>query len=89
MPKGYSLSQNYPNPFNPVTNIQFSIPNSGTVNLTVFDASGRETESLVNEQLSAGTYNYELDASHLSSGLYFYKLVTNEFTDVKKMILVK
>ncbi len=89
VPSAFALSQNYPNPFNPVTNIKFSIPKSASVMLTVFDVSGRQVAELVNEQLSAGSYNFDFNASHLSSGVYFYKLVSNEFTDVKKMILVK
>ncbi len=89
VPSEFTLSQNYPNPFNPVTNIKFSIPKQGNVKLVVFDISGREVAELVNENLSAGIYNYDFNASHLSSGAYFYKLVSNEFTEVKKMILVK
>ncbi len=89
VPEKFELSQNYPNPFNPVTNIKFSIPKQGNVKLVVFDITGRQVAELVNEQLSAGSYNFDFNASGLSSGAYFYKLVTNEFTDVKKMILVK
>jgi hypothetical protein len=89
IPSWYELQQNYPNPFNPITNIKFSIPKAGSVKLVVFDISGREVAKLVNEQLSAGIYNFDLNTSHLSSGVYFYKLFTNEFTEVKKMILVK
>ena len=89
IPQIYSLSQNYPNPFNPVTNIKFSIPKSGNVRLVVYDAAGKQVAELVNEQLSAGTYKADFNAANLSSGVYFYKLVTNEFTEVKKMALVK
>ncbi len=89
VPSKFELNQNYPNPFNPVTNIKFSIPKAGSVKLVVFDVSGREVAELVDEQLSAGIYNYDFNASHLSSGVYFYKLITSEFTEVKKMILVK
>jgi len=85
----YSLEQNYPNPFNPVTNIKFSVPKTGIVKLTVFDAAGRETATLFNGELSAGTYNYDFDASHLASGIYFYKLESGDFTQTKKMVLVK
>ena len=85
----FSLSQNYPNPFNPVTNIKFQMPNSGPVKITVFDIAGREVAELVNQNLSAGTYNVDFDASHLSSGAYFYRLQTKDFTSVKKMILIK
>ncbi len=89
IPNDYSLSQNYPNPFNPVTNIKFSIPNSGIVTLKVYDITGKQTAELVNQNLNAGSYTVDFDASHLSSGTYFYRLSTEGFTDVKKMILVK
>ena len=89
IPVEYTLQQNYPNPFNPVTNINFSIPKSGIVKLTVYDASGRETATLFNGRLSAGTYNYDFDASQLASGIYFYKLESDDFTQTKKMVLVK
>ncbi len=89
IPQEYSLGQNYPNPFNPITNITIQIPNSGLVKLTVFDISGKEVAVLVNEELNAGTYNVDFDASHLASGTYFYRMEAIGFTDVKKMILVK
>lgn len=89
VPAEFVLSQNYPNPFNPVTNINFSIPKAGIVKLVVFDAAGKQVAKLVNKQLSAGTYKYDFNASHLSSGIYFYRLETAGFTDVKKMTLVK
>jgi hypothetical protein len=89
IPQNFSLSQNYPNPFNPVTNITFSIPKAGYVKLTVFDITGKEITKLVNGGLSAGTYNADFNASSLSSGAYFYRLETEGFTDIKKMILVK
>ena len=89
IPSGFSLEQNYPNPFNPVTNIKFSIPKSGMVTLKIFDVSGREVAQLINENLSVGSYNYDFNASHLSSGVYFYRISSEGFTDVKKMILVK
>lgn len=89
VPEGFSLGQNYPNPFNPITNIKIQMPNSGLVKLTVFDISGKEVAVLVNEELNAGTYNVDFDASHLASGTYFYRMEAIGFTDVKKMILVK
>ena len=89
IPSGFSLEQNYPNPFNPVTNIKFSIPKSGAVTLKVFDVSGREVSQLIKENMSAGSYNYDFNASHLSSGVYFYRLETEGFTDIRKMMLVK
>jgi murein DD-endopeptidase MepM/ murein hydrolase activator NlpD len=89
IPASYSIGQNYPNPFNPVTNIKFSIPKTGEVILKVYDISGKEVTELINRSLNAGTYNYDFDASHLSSGIYFYTLVSGDFTGTKRMVLVK
>lgn len=89
IPDGFSLQQNYPNPFNPSTKIKFAIPVSSFVKLAVYDMLGREVSSLVNEQLNAGTYEYEFEAAGLNSGIYFYKISTESFSDVKKMILIK
>lgn len=89
IPSGFSLEQNYPNPFNPVTNIRFSVPQNGQVKLAVYDISGREIARLVDQTLNAGSYTYSFDASDLSSGIYFCKMVTPGFNSVKKMILVK
>lgn len=89
IPGKYSLAQNYPNPFNPETNIKFSLPEQGYVRLVIYDISGSEISSPVDEVLNAGSYSFNWNASHLSSGVYFYKLVTENFTDVKKMVLVK
>lgn len=89
VPDKFSLSQNYPNPFNPGTKIKFSIPEQQNVKLLVFDVLGREVNSIALGSLSAATYVYDLDASRLTSGTYFYRLVTDKFTDTRKMILVK
>lgn len=89
IPDGYNVSQNYPNPFNPVTNIKFSILKAAFVNIAVHDITGKEIAVLVNEQLSAGTYNTNWDAAKFSSGVYFYRIRAGNFTEVKKMILVK
>ena len=89
VPQRFSLKQNYPNPFNPVTNINFSIPKTGLVKLTVYDAAGKITAELFNGELEAGTYNYDFDASQLASGIYFYKLESNDFSQTKKMVLIK
>ncbi len=89
IPDGFSLSQNYPNPFNPLTNIRFSVPKSGFVKLTVFDVLGRKVETLVNENLNAGTYNADWNALNHSSGVYFYRLDTDELSLTKMMILMK
>jgi photosystem II stability/assembly factor-like uncharacterized protein len=89
IPDKFSLSQNYPNPFNPLTNIEFSVPEKSFVKLTIFDITGRTVEVLVNEQLSAGTYKADWNAANYSSGVYFYKIEGNAFTETKKMILTK
>lgn len=86
----YSLKQNYPNPFNPTTTIAFALPNDSPVRLTVFDSNGRQIAELVNEQLSAGSYEIPFDASALSSGVYFYRLTAGTaFTQTNKMMLLK
>ncbi len=89
IPEKFHLYQNYPNPFNPVTNIKFDIVKAGMVKLTVFDITGKSVSTLVNEQLGAGSYNYDFDAAGLASGIYFYKIETPELVSIKKMILVK
>ena len=88
-PSGYELSQNYPNPFNPSTNIKFSIPSDGNVSFKIYDLNGREVEGYVNGFLQRGSYNVEFDGSGFASGIYFYELRTDNFTDRKKMILLK
>lgn len=88
-PGSFLLSQNYPNPFNPVTNIKFSIPAAEFVSLKIYDVTGREAAELVNEQLSAGTYKIDFDATKLSSGTYFYSISAGSFTEIKKMTLIK
>ena len=89
VPDKFSLKQNYPNPFNPATNIEFDVPKSGVVRLRIFNSLGKEVSSLVNENLSPGTYRTTWDASALSSGIYFYKLESESFTSTKKMFLIK
>lgn len=88
-PDNYSLSQNYPNPFNPVTRISYAIPNDGFVTLKVYDIIGREVAKIINETKTAGYYTVDFDASKLASGIYFYKLQSGSFTNVKRMVLVK
>jgi len=85
----YELQQNYPNPFNPSTNIQFSVPQSSYVTLEVYNLVGERVGILVSEQLSAGTYNYDWNASNLTSGIYFYRLQAADFVETKKMMLLK
>ncbi len=88
-PQSYSLSQNYPNPFNPVTHLEFGITELEFVSLKVYDVLGNEIKTLVNEMKTPGAYNIEFDGSNLSSGIYFYKITAGEFTEVKKMTLLK
>lgn len=85
----YSLEQNYPNPFNPVTNINYQLPSSEKVSLKIFDMNGREIETLVDDFQAAGYYNVNFHSKNISSGVYFYKLTTNDFSDTKRMILLK
>ncbi len=89
VPSDFSLKQNYPNPFNPVTNIKFSIPKSSFVKITVFDITGREVTKLVNENMNAGSYTVDFNASNLATGVYLYRIDADGFTDVKKMMLIK
>lgn len=88
-PKAYELGQNYPNPFNPSTTIEYSVPKDAAVTLKIYDVLGKEVATLVNEQKPTGTYIVNWNASNFSSGLYFYKLTAGEFTQTKKMFLVK
>ncbi len=85
----YELLQNYSNPFNPVTQIQYQIVNQGMVTLKVYDLLGREVKVLVNEIKSPGNHSVTFDASSLSSGVYFYKMTAGDFSDVRRMVLVK
>lgn len=89
LPLSFELSQNYPNPFNPNTKIKFSIPEITHVKIVITDILGRTVETLVNDQLSAGVYTVDFDASYLTSGVYFYSIITEKFSDTKKMLLIK
>jgi hypothetical protein len=89
IPKVFSLSQNYPNPFNPTTSIKFDIPKQGIVKLSVYDVLGNEVATLENGSMQAGTYIVDFNTTNLSSGVYFYKLTSGNFTDTKKMLLIK
>ena len=90
IPQDYSLSQNYPNPFNPTTTINFALPKSGIVSLKVYNQLGQLVETLSDGFKQAGSYSINFDASKLSSGIYFYNLITSEgFVETKKMLLVK
>ena len=94
IPTSYMLSQNYPNPFNPTTKIQFAIPplkgvRGMNTKLMIYDILGREVATLVNQQLKPGSYEVEWDGSNYPSGVYFYKLSTESFTNTKRMVLIK
>jgi len=103
IPNKFALYQNYPNPFNPVTKIKFDVPTplnppftkggtasaGGFVTVVIYNTLGSEIATLVNEPLSPGTYEVEWDASDSPSGIYFYRLVTNEFSETKKMVVIK
>jgi hypothetical protein len=89
VPNKFSLMQNYPNPFNPSTTIRYSVPSKEQVTIKVYDMMGREVMILVNGIREAGSYDAVLDASGLTSGIYYYEMKAGEFTDVKKLLLVK
>ncbi len=89
LPINFSLDQNYPNPFNPVTKIKFSLPEASKIKLIIYDVLGRETKTLINSELDAGYYEMEFNGANFSSGIYFYRILANNFTSIKKMILIK
>ena len=89
IPESYSLSQNYPNPFNPSTKINYDLPFDSKVSIKIFDMSGREAATVVNEFKTAGYYTADINASSLSSGVYFYTINADNFSATKKMMLVK
>lgn len=88
-PVGFRLEQNYPNPFNPSTTIRYSVPSRSTVSLRIYNILGQEVETLINMEQGVGSYVVEYNASHLSSGVYFYVLHAGDYRDVKKMVLLK
>ncbi len=89
IPEEYALYQNYPNPFNPSTKIEFAIPISSQVTIDVFNQLGEQVATILNSNLSAGYYKIEFDASNHPSGLYFYRILSGNFVDTKKMVLMK
>lgn len=89
LPSSFSLSQNYPNPFNPNTNIAFSVPKTSLVIIAIYDALGREVNTLVRENMSAGTHEVSFNARHLPSGIYFCRMISGSFSETKKMVLMK
>lgn len=89
IPTQYTLDQNYPNPFNPTTVIRFSVPNDQLVSLKIYNVLGQEVAVLVNKELKAGSYEFDFNASKMSSGIYFYQLNAGSFSSTKKMMLIK
>ncbi|MBV6478753.1 MAG: hypothetical protein HGGPFJEG_01510 [Ignavibacteria bacterium] len=89
IPEHYMLYQNFPNPFNPSTKIKFNVPQTGNISLVIFDAAGREVAELVNQVMSPGSYEYSFDARGLSSGIYFYKMKSDGYSEVKRMVYLK
>jgi len=89
LPNDFNLSQNYPNPFNPTTTISFSLPSKSYVSLKVFDALGREVSILVSKELTAGTYSQQWNSGSLPSGVYFYRLQAGNYSETRKLVLLK
>lgn len=89
IPDNFSLMQNYPNPFNPETKIRYDIPKRGNVYIVVYDILGKEVETLVNEVHNPGMFEVNFDGSKLASGIYFYKILSGDFYEVKRMLLIK
>jgi hypothetical protein len=89
LPKEFALDQNYPNPFNPSTNIEYAVPRESRVQLVVYNVLGQQVATLVNEVKAAGYYTASFNATHFSSGLYFYRMNAGEVSFLKKMLLVK
>jgi hypothetical protein len=85
----YELSQNYPNPFNPITNIKYQIQKTGLVTLKIYDITGREIKTLVNEIKNPGSYIVSFNGTEFASGVYFYRIQSGDFVQVKKMVLIK
>ena len=88
-PTSFFLHTNYPNPFNPETIIHFDLPTEIRVRLSIYDISGREIAILQNEKMAAGYHQVRFNASHLASGIYFYKITAGEFSDIRRMLLIK
>jgi len=89
IPGSFALLQNYPNSFNPSTTISFDIPQRSHVKLVVYDVLGREVKILVDDEKAAGRYEVKFDATGLTSGVYFYRIVAENFTQVREMVVVK
>ena len=88
-PISYSLYQNYPNPFNPQTTIRFDVKEKTNVNVTLYDILGSRVRVLINSEYNAGSHEFNFNAKHLASGVYFYKIKMGKYSNVKKMILLR
>ncbi len=89
IPSSFVLNQNYPNPFNPLTKISYGLDMASNVRLSLYDIRGGFVETLINKRINAGTHDFMLDASHLSSGVYFYTMTVNGVSQTRKLILMK
>ena len=89
LPESYALNQNYPNPFNPSTQISYSLPNAGDVSISVFNVLGQEVMTLVDGHMEAGVHQVQFDGSAMASGMYFYRINTENFSETKKMVMLK
>jgi hypothetical protein len=89
LPTHFYLDQNYPNPFNPSTTISFTLPSKSVVSLKVFDLIGREVATIVSEEMSEGNHTEQWNAENYTSGVYFYRLHAETFTETKKLVLLK
>jgi CubicO group peptidase (beta-lactamase class C family) len=89
IPSEYKLLQNYPNPFNPTTKIEFDLPKSENVKIEIFDILGRKKEVLLDKRLSIGTHHIIFNGNNYSSGIYFYRLTTDSYSDTKKLLLLR
>jgi flagellar hook assembly protein FlgD len=89
IPTEYSLTQNYPNPFNPSTKITYSIPEASLVTIKIYDITGNDLETLINEEKVVGAYEITWDGSNYPSGIYFYKIEAGNFVETKKLVLIK
>jgi hypothetical protein len=88
-PRVFALDQNYPNPFNPSTTIRFSVPKSSHVTLAVYDIAGRLVTSLVDEEMAPGVHEAVFEAGDIASGVYFYRIRAGEYTQTRKLVLLK
>jgi len=88
-PETFNLQQNYPNPFNPTTKINYQLAESGQTKLVIFDNNGREVQTLIDRNHSAGSYSVKFDGSSLPSGIYFYNLTSGSYSETKRMLMIK